>query len=248
MQMPQICGSISVYRVMWWRQAEASNSSSRGMPARQSTSRPQPAGQASTQARAGAAAALGDGLAHGEVEVGEHGRQAHGGAELGRHEERGLADPAEPGRGGRRLVREEAVALGPGRGDRGRLVTVVAQQIGERGGRGVEGGVEAQVLVAVVLGGAVRMPRSTRGVDAHEDRQRTGEGGRQGKPRVVGGDAPCLDAPRAQERADGVPIEIVEHRVAATFRMRDGRNAPPMLAPVRVRCAMDPRHDVRRRG
>ena len=49
--MPQMSASTLVSRAMWWRQAAASNSCSRGMPGRQDTSRPQPAGQASTHAR-----------------------------------------------------------------------------------------------------------------------------------------------------------------------------------------------------
>ena len=63
------------------------------------------------------AAALRDGFAGRQLEVREHGRQAHGGAELGRDEQRRLAYPAQAGAGSRGLVREgpRAVASAGGR-------------------------------------------------------------------------------------------------------------------------------------
>ena len=137
-------------------------------------------------APAAAAATLGHRRAEIERQIGEHGGEAYLGAGLGRDEEPGLADPAQAGPGGGRLVGEDAggqpvARLGQlavdGRGGADGLVAALPQRRDERRDGVVEQAVQAAVLGPVVRGVALLEPQERMPVDARDERDGDGQVG-----------------------------------------------------------------------
>jgi len=129
-------------------------------------------------AAAAPAAALGHRYADIQVEIGEHGGQAHLWPALGRHEQPRLADPAQAGPGRGRLVskhagREPVARFGHrpvhGRGGAERPAAALLKDRDQSVDRPVEQGIQATVLG--VIGGGITLlePRQRAPVDARHE-------------------------------------------------------------------------------